>query len=111
MRMLLAMLLAFMLSACSVSVYQGKELSLDLIKQVDQLQAHVQGAVRYKILEHPGQDFIDKAASYYAAMIVAWAWRDKDDYEYYGAILTSMFDDLLAEAEDPGEPPAPRQEL
>jgi len=111
MRLILAVLLAFMLSACSVSVYEGDELSIYLIREVDTLQSYAQQAVRFGIIEHPGQDFLDKAAGYYAAMNVAWAWRDEEDYEHYGRVLLSMFNDLLAEAEDPGEPKAPTQGL
>ncbi len=111
MRLILAMLLAFMLSACSVSVYEGEELSINLIREVDQIQAHAMGLVRYKLLDHPGQDFIDRAAAYYAVMNVAWAWRDKDDYEHYGAVLLSMFNDLIAEKKEPREYQAPKQDL
>lgn len=111
MRTFLVLLLAFMLSACSLSVNTREELPLDLIKQVDQAQAYTINAVRYKKLEHPGQDFLDKVNAYYTALNVAWAWGDKEDYEYYGNLLLVMFADLLAEAEAPAEPEAPKQGL
>jgi hypothetical protein len=111
MRILVSLLLAFMLSACSLSVNSSEELPLTLIKQVDQLQAHAMSAVQFGALQHPGQDFIDKVSAYYTAMNVAWAWRDKEDHEYYASLLLIMFKDLLAEAEQPAEPEAPKQDL
>jgi hypothetical protein len=100
-----------MLSACSLSVNAPDELPLNLIKEVDQIQAQAIMAVQFGALEHPGQDFLDKVNAYYTALNAAWAYGDKEDYEYYGSLLLVMFADLLAEMEQPAEPEAPKQDL